>query len=323
MPLPDSIQGVRAHARLLELTDFMRLTDTLSTKISHTDADIRALRAPLLHLLQRLTDLPSAHTSVMSRVFNYGIGFFYQQAETSRNTIDTLSHHERAILRACVVNALEQLAYAYPINTTDPIDYEPILNGEPYFVSLTGSHYRLSNMALWIAHKKDFFYPLYSERMHLEDIERFKQQCLEEGVSYLPLSDYQIALNQKCEALGISEEILRTLRVPQLRLNHLVVIEQLINEYGCSIEDAMSELQGLNYEQADALLAYFDIGLRGEHLRQLLIDESEYGPHHTAALEHLMTKHGMDIEQAIETISPYGFDEVQELYFIVPPLARR
>lgn len=318
MLIPTYIQCLSVYASLSELSGIVSTINTLSRLPDTSDNAITDLRKPLLDLLTQLSELPHAPTSLFGRLYHYGIGWFHEAAPP--NTISRLAQLERDRLRAMVVNALGELAYAFPLNDEDPIDLESLSDDTPRFVSITGLHYRLSTMAEWIAYKKAFIYPNYCKKMYPEDIERFKAQCLREGVSFAPLNENQIALNRQCEALGLSQEDLSKLQVPQLRMNHLRVIEKLISEKGYTIETAIDELQGLNYEQAEALLTYFDIGLRGNHLRDLIIDESEYGPLHTAMLDHLMKNYGMNIEQAIATISPYGFDEVENLYYIEPRL---
>lgn len=171
----------------------------------------------------------------------------------------------------------------------------------------------------WIKVRSTFIYPDTNSAMLVPDIEQLKRLCVQQNLSMQPKPNHIIELEQELLNSGFSVNNIEELRVPNLRKNHILVLKMLVTDYQLSHSQAIAELKGLNYEQADALNTLYSHGLRGDHLRNLSIDEQEFGPHHTVVLTMLMDDWHYDVETAVNCISGCDFEEVQKFYSMPAP----
>jgi hypothetical protein len=280
-----------------------------STAIKSESID--ALRGQLLRTLDEIIHLKTINITIWQGLSTSVWTFF---SSTKSCDLVSLSSDERQQIEDIVIKALQILANDYPVDDVDPIDLTPIQHEEPHLLSITGRKYRLTNLVEWIKTRKDFIYPDVNKPMFSQDIKNLKHLSQEYGLSLEPAKQYSTEIQSALAELGLSVEAIENLHVPQLRLNHINALQVLICEYGHELNQAIAEIQSLNYEQVDALVQLYQVGLRGAHLRSLHIDESEYGPHHTVVLHILTQEQGYDIDKAINTITDCDFDEVQEFY---------
>lgn len=310
MNILTQLKPLQKHQDIQEAMLVFKKAETLSREQTPENAD--SLRGELLRFLDLLIKQQKAYTALPTWIAS----FFWQS-----QPIEALSKSQLAMLRKATINALNELAHAFPINDSDPISLENFSNEDIVFTSLTGKRYELNQLAQWLRTSKDFIYPDQNIRMVNEDIIALKDLFNKHRISYKPVSDAERQIRAMISKLGITDHELRQLQVPILRIEHLKTIQALMTEHGLEKVAAINELQHLNYEQADAIKALYAQGLRGEHLRQLPYPESEYLPHHTAALEDLLSK-GYSIEVSIDAIAKYPGEQVQEVYFNLPNARR-
>lgn len=313
MPIPAFLASLEDYQQLPDVVTFLSNAEQVYSQPPITNDTISQLRRALLHLLNNAVAIKPHSSSFFEGLYDMSYGLF-GTARPNTNALGALPPAQLASLKEMLANALYEYALAYPLNTDDVIDQELIAPEDPCLYSLTGQKYRLTSLAMWIQHKKAFVYPNVNITMYAHDIEQFKALCDEHHVSYAPLNEHLRAIAEGLNTLGISMESIRQLNVPQLRINHVNALRMLIQKHGLTEATAFSELQALNYEQADAIIALYDRGLRGDHLRGLEITEEEYMPHHTAVMQWLMDDLGYDLERAVESISPYPYEEVGFLY---------
>ncbi|KTD08315.1 hypothetical protein [Legionella jamestowniensis] len=279
---------------------------------------IDKLRGELLRTLSVLLQYKVTNEGVLYTLKHYTWAFFAPTKKSHH--LENLFSNEIQSIENKIITALQGLAREYPINDVDLFDLEPIGENENYWLSLKGRKYRLEPLAEWISTRKAFIYPEDNTTMFLQDIDNLTQLCDLHKISLQPKPVYSSILKQAIIDAGFSIEEIRELDVPQLHNHHIKALQMLIAHYHFSKRQAFEELQGLNSEQADALNELYSKGLRGAHLRNLAIDESDYSPHHTVVLQMLVNEWHYDIETAVDAISNCNGDEVQRYYSMSSPL---
>ncbi|VEB36452.1 Uncharacterised protein [Legionella sainthelensi] len=278
---------------------------------------LNELRGNLLRILDEISQVQANPHSIYSMLSNYALSFF--NFHKIKGNLKDISNQELQDIKNTLIVALRGLANDFPIHDVDPIDLTPIDNDEVCFTSLTGRRYRLVNLVNWIKIRKAFIYPDTNSVMLVHDIEPLKRLCAQQNLSLEPKPSHIIELEQELLNTGFSVNHIEELKVSNLRKNHILVLKMLVTEYQLSHSKAIAELKGLNYEHADALNALYSRGLRGDHLRNLSIDEEEFGPHHTVVLMMLMDDWHYDVEAAVRCISGCDFEEIQKFYSIPAP----
>lgn len=312
MTLPYYLQSLQTFQNIIQIQSCANLA---LQAFEHEPIDsnlIDKLRGELLRTLKTILQFKAQNNGLFYTLKHYGWTFF-APAQNFRRLEDLLSSEIKPIEDKIIV-ALQGLAKKFPIDDVDPFDLEPIEEDENYWLSLKGRKYRLETLAEWIRSRKAFIYPDDNKEMFLQDIENLKELCKLHEISLKPAPVYSETLKQEIIEAGFSLAEIRGLAVPGLRSNHIKALRMLMTDYHLSKREAFEELSGLNYEQAEALNALYADGLRGEHLRNLMIDESEYSPHHTVVLQMLINEQDYDVDTAIYAISNCDADEVQQFY---------
>jgi hypothetical protein len=313
VPIPSYLLSLSPYEGLPEINELLFKARAVYEQAPISIESVESLRRALLGLLDKALPMLGSDASFFSAYTS-----FFWGAAPVVNDISTLTASQLSDLKSALILGLRALSEAYPLNSDDLIDGDAIVEDDIVLHSLRGQQYRLSCLAMWIQHKKDFIYPDMSVAMYADDVERFKGLCELHGVSYAPLNDHQLEMVHALDEMGWSLDELRSLHAPELRINHIRALKKLINEHQLDKEHAFLEIENLNYEQAEAISTLYERGLRGHHLRGLMFDESEFMPHHTAVLQYLLDEKGYDIDSAVALISTYPGEEVETLYFNIP-----
>jgi hypothetical protein len=300
MAVRDYLQPLLKYGSLSKINAYVINSDG-----SSDPSLIDGLRGELLRTLQRVTELRKQNETYFNLIPNLFLGFFIPQELSPQ-------------LRNELIEALQGLARDFPLSDVDPIDLEPI-GEDVHFISLAGRSYRLESLVQWIQVRGDFILPDVRLPMFSPEIVELKRLCLENKLSLQPRRPISVSFQTALAGANLSVDDLSSLVVPQLRENHINVLGMLKNEWGLSLEKAIDEIQGLNYEQADALLLLYSKGLKGSHLRGLAINPSEYGPHHTVVLIMLIDEWGYSVENAVDAISGCDFETIQSFYSMSKP----
>ncbi|KTC78168.1 hypothetical protein [Legionella brunensis] len=318
MFLPPYLQPLTTHKTIAQ----MQACANLARQVFANEAEdinlIDKLRGQLLRTLKESLQYKAINNGLYYRLRQYALSFF-----TSPQPISSFESLPTTTIQAvenAIIIALEGLAENYPIKDVDPIDLNPIDDDDIYFLSLQGRKYRLESLVSWIKFRKAFIYPDNNDDMFLQDIAKLKQLCTLQGVSLEPTKSYSSTLQAAILEAGFSVEEMKDLVVPELHKNHINALQMLTTKYHFSHIDAITELQKLNYEQAEALNVLYEYGLRGDHLRNLSIAESEFSAHHTAVLQLLVHDRNYDIDMAVNAISDCDIEEVQKFYSTSPNL---
>ncbi|ASQ47090.1 hypothetical protein [Legionella clemsonensis] len=317
MPLPSYLQPLQTLRNIVQIQPCVNLAEQAFIHTAADNNSIDSLRGELLRTLEVLLQYKTKNNGVFYSLKHYTWAFF-EPAQNLRR-LENLFSSEIQLIENKIVTALQGLARAYPINDVDVFDFEPIEEDEKYWLNLKGRKYRLETLAEWISIRQEFIYPEDNRVMFSQDIESLKRLCSLHNISLKPKPIYSELLKEAIVAAGFSIAEIRELDVPRLHNNHLKVLHKLMTTYHFSKREAFAELQGLNSEQAEALNELYAQGLRGNHLRNLSIDESEYSPHHTVVLQLLINEWHYNIESAVEAISNCDADEVQQYYSMSPP----
>jgi hypothetical protein len=311
MSLSETVQALFQYNALREIQALV----PLHAKVFATDApqkdDVDSLRGAMLRTFSLVQSRSQMTPSIFPAWGSWG-AFFSRSRITS---VQNLPLQEVQDLERKLYLALSVYAKSFPINTIDLIDRTPITPETVCFSNCNGYQYRLTTIAEWIKHSNAWKNPESGLTMNRYDQEQLKALFLEHNISWEKPSP---TLAEYIEHSGYTVEQLQALIVPQLRTNHIDTLLYLTAVKKLSFQDSIAEIQQLNYEQVDAIRELYDKGLRGNHLRGLEIDEDEYGPFHTLALNILTQEHHLDIEQAVAQISRCDFDQAQEFLYRGP-----
>ncbi|WED43370.1 hypothetical protein [Legionella cardiaca] len=318
MILPSYLQPLTNYDNIAQMQTCANLARQVFANEAVDINLIDKLRGQLLRTLKESLQHKATNNGVYYSLKHYALSFFtLSQPVSSLERLPTATIQE---IENAIVTALEGLAEDYPIKDIDPIDLNPINDDDIYFLSLQGRKYRLESLADWIKFSKQFVYPDNNDEMFSQDIAKLKQLCTLHGVSLEPTKSYSSTLQTAIREAGFTVEEMKDLVVPELHKNHINALQMLTTKYHFSFVEAIKELQKLNSEQAEALNVLYAYGLRGEHLRNLSIAESEFSAHHTAVLQLLVHDRNYDIDMAVNAISDCDFEEVQKFYSTSPQL---
>jgi hypothetical protein len=307
------LQCLTRYIAIPEINACLELAYTAKLTSNPIPTEIEKLRGELLRTTETLRKYNPKSWSALKSVYVGFTNLFFLPC--TPNHFKQVNNYQYNEIEMNLKKLLHQLALAYPTNENDLIDLEPLpSNFDERFITLHGCHYRLNNLVEWVRHAGQFTYPDTNKAMDAFDRIALTNQCETLGLSLQPYPKHLDIFNEVLSQVRLTFEDIDTLNVPYYHENHFLALVFLIKNHQYTLQNAIAEIQGLHGEQVSALMNLFHLGLRGDHLRNLDIEDDDFTAHHEAVIQILIEKYDFSLEEALAYVSNRSMDEVQEVY---------